>query len=103
MFKIIHFVDKKHFGNQVLVYKGRNKKEYVYFVVIKDREEIVYFLVDSNLEKMYPVNSYIRSLKIDVNLQSISEYLDIVFDIDLSKYGYSKCSDFIVKLISDNI
>ena len=69
MFKILHFVDKKHFGNQVLVYKGKNKNEDIFFVIIKDREEIVYFLLDSNLEKMYPMNSYIRLLKIDINFQ----------------------------------
>ena len=52
------FKDKKNFGNQVIVYKGKQD----YFVVIKDREEIVYYFVDDNLEKMYPMNSYITKI-----------------------------------------
>lgn len=102
MFKIIHFFDKKHFGNQVLVYEGKNKNEDVYLAVIKDREEIVYFLLDSNLEKIYPINLYSYFKKHEIPLHNLPEHLDIALDIDLSKLGYSKCSDFIVKLIRDN-
>lgn len=101
MYKIIHFVDKKHFGNQVFVYKGKNKNEDVYLTVIKDREETVFFLLDSKLEKMYPINSCFNNC--DLSIQNMPDYLDINLDIELSKLGYSKCSDFIVKLIKDNI
>ena len=101
--KIIHFVDEKHFGDQVIIYEGEIKESKVYFTVIKDREEVVYFFVDENLKKMYPVNSYILSVGVDIDIYNIPEYLDLIFDIDLSRYGYSKCSDFLVKLIQNNI
>ena len=101
--KIVHFIDKKHFGDQVLIYKGDIKNQNIYFVIIKDREELVYFFVDSSLEKEYPMNAYINSLGINIDLKNIPQHLDIVFDVDLSHYGYSKCSSFLVKLIHDSI
>lgn len=47
--KIGLYKDKKNFGNQVIVYKSKQD----FFVVIKDREETVYYFVDDNLEKIY--------------------------------------------------
>ena len=42
--KILHYIDKNHFGNQVLVYEGKNKAEDIYLLIIKDREETVFIL-----------------------------------------------------------
>ena len=113
--KILYHLDKKHFGNQTLVYKGDYKQNVIYFVAITDRGEPAYYFVDSNLEKMWPVNSYIDRLGISIGFPNIridrseisitfhntQDCLD--FDIDLSHYGYSHCSDFLVKLIQNNI
>ena len=100
--KILYHLDKQHFGNQILVYKGYYEQNDIYFVAITDRGEPAYFCVDSNLEKMFPVNSYIDRLGLDIDFNNIQDSLDFTIDIDLSKYGYSKCSPFIAKLISEN-
>lgn len=100
--KIVHYIDKKHFGDQVLIYLGNVNQGRVYFVIIKDREEIVFYFVNSNLERMYPVNSYIGS-QITLDFNAVPDALDIACDIDFSQYGYSKCPLFLMRLISDNI
>ena len=100
--KILYHLDKQHFGNQILVYKGYYEQNDIYFVAITDRGESAYFCVDSNLEKMFPINSYIDRLGLDIDFNNIQDSLDFTIDIDLSKYGYSKCSPFIAKLISEN-
>lgn len=103
MVKLFHFIDEKHFGNQVLVYKGKNRNEDIYFLIIKDREEIVFYFVDKNLERMYPINSYIDSLGIRIDLSNIPERININFNLDLSKYGCSKLPLFFYDLLKHNI
>ena len=114
--KILYHLNKKHFGNQTLVYKGDYAQNVIYFVAITDRGEPAYYFVDSNLEKMWPVNSYIDRLGISIGFHNIhinrseisisfhntQDCLDFDIDIDLSKYGYSKCPPFLVKLIREN-
>ena len=48
---------------------------------------------------MYPVNSYIDSLGIKIDLNNIPEKINVNFDFDLSKHGYSKLSAFFYELI----
>lgn len=103
MQKILHYLDKKHFGNQVLVYRGKGKSGELYFVVMKDRDEIVYFFVDDRLEKMYPVNSYIEALGLEINIFDAPNEIDIQFDKDLSNWGSAKCPLFLSELIKQNI
>ena len=102
-FKIGHFIDKKHFGNQVVVYKGKNHGEDIYFLVIKDREEVVYFLVNENTDNWYPVNSLVNGWKINISFEYIPSVINLNLDIDLSKYGSSSCPQFIRKIINDAI
>ena len=99
MQKITHFIDEKHFGDQVLVYKGHGKNGELYFVIVKDRDEIAFFFIDEGLETMYPANSYIDSLGIEIDMSTAPNHLDVDFDIDLSHYGGSKCPVFISELI----
>lgn len=97
--KIIYFIDKKHFGNQLLVYKGKIKDDTVYFIVMQDRSETVYFFLDDNLKHLYPMNTYIKSLGINISFDNIPKSISTYFDIDLSKYGYTDCPTFLSKLI----
>ena len=76
LIKILYHLDKKHFGDQTLIYKGFYKEKDIYFVAITDRGEPSYFLVDSKLEKMYPVNSYIDRLGIDIDFHNIQDCLN---------------------------
>ena len=101
--KIVYYKDKKHFGDQLLIYKGKIRDENIYFVVMQDRGEIVYFFVSDNLKRLYPMNTYISSLKINITFDDIPEYIDADFDIELSKYGYSNCPYFLYKLIEKHI
>lgn len=101
--KIIHYIDERHFGDQVIIYTGKNKNEDVYFAIIKDREEVVYFLLDSDLKKMYPINLYNQFIKNNIAFPNMPKHIDIDFDIDLSNLGQSKCSDFLVRLIRSSI
>lgn len=86
------YSDKRNFGNQVIVYKGKQD----YFVIIKDREEIVYYFIDSNIKKLYPMNSYISKIGF-----VYSEEINIIesIDIDLSLYGHSNCPEYLQKII----
>lgn len=94
--KLGFYKDKKNFGNQVIVYKGRQD----YFVVIKDREEIVYCFVDDNLEKLYPMNSYITKIGF-----VYSEEINVIdcINIDLSFYGHSNCPEYLREIIQNVI
>ena len=99
LFKLFHFVDKKHFGDQVLVYKGNSKDQNIYFVIMKDREEIVYSIVDDNTKRLYPMDTYIHRKGIHVNLDNIPDSINTELELDLSKYGYSDCPKFLSELI----
>ena len=103
MHKIIHFVDKQHFGDQVIVYCGNIRDDRVYFVIIKDRGEIAYFFVDNSLRRIYPVNSYIKSIGFELDINQTPNVIDIQFDIDLSRYGSSACPFFLSNLIKQNV
>ena len=94
--KLGFYKDKKNFGNQVIVYKGKQD----YFVVIKDREEIVYYFVDDNLEKIYPMNSYIK--KTGFVYREENKVIDCI-NADLSLYGHSNCPKYLRKIIQNII
>ena len=103
MFKrIIYHYDKKHFGDKTVVYKGYYEQNVIYFVAITDRGEPSYCFVDTNLVKMWPVDSYINRLGIDIDFNNIPDYLDFTIDIDLSRYGHSECAYCFAKLIREN-
>lgn len=95
--KTIHFVDKKHFGSQVLVYKSNTN----YLIIIKNREEQSYFFLDNNLELLYPINSYMKKIGFNFNFEHINEELNYVFEINLSQYGCSVCPEWLLKLIRE--
>ena len=97
--KIIYFIDEKHFGDKLLVYKGKIRDDTVYFIVMQDRSETAYFFLDDNLKRLYPMNTYIKSLGINISFDNIPKSISTYFDIDLSKYGYSDCPTFLAKLI----
>ena len=92
--KLGFYKDKKNFGNQVIVYKGKQD----YFVVIKDREETVYYFVDYNLEKIYPMNSYIA--KIGFVFREEINVIDCI-NVNLSLYGHSNCPEYLRKIIQN--
>lgn len=94
--KLGFYKDKKNFGNQVIVYKGIQD----YFVVIKDREETVYYFVDDNLEKIYPMNLYFT--KIGFVYREEINVIDCI-NVDLSLYGHSNCSKYLRKIIQNII
>ena len=93
--KLGFYKDKKNFGNQVIVYKGKQD----YFVVISDRAEIVYYLVDGNLEKMYPMNSYIKKIGFVYEENNVIDCINV----DLSLYGHSNCPEYLRKIIQNMI
>lgn len=103
MHKIIHFVDKQHFGNQIFVYCGNIRSDRIFFIIMKDREEIVYFFVDNSLQRIYPVNSYIELIGFEFDINRAPNVIDIQFDIDLSHYGSSACPFFLSNLIKQYV
>lgn len=94
--KIGVYIDKKNFGSKIIVYKGSQD----YFVVIKDREETVYYFVDDNLEKIYPMNSYAK--KIGFIYRKEINLIDFT-NIDLSLYGHFTCPEYLRKIIQNII
>ena len=59
----------------------------------------IHFFLDDNLKRLYPMNTYIKSLGINISFDNIPKSISTYFDIDLSKYGYSDCPTFLAKLI----
>ena len=92
--KIGVYLDKKHFGNRVIIYSG--DKEYL--LIIKDRDEIGYFFVDNTMNKIYPVNSYMRNIGFVCDTENPIEQIH-PFDIDISTYGYYVCPEHLKKII----
>lgn len=97
--KIIEFFDSKHFGDKVFVYQGKNCGAEIYLTIIKDREEIAYFIVDNTLTDLYPYNIEKDFPGFRFDIVKPPETIGLCLDIDLSRYGKSKCPEFIRKLI----
>ena len=92
--KIGVYLDKKHFGNRVIIYSGDKG----YLLIIKDRDEIGYFFVDNTMNKIYPVNSYMRNIGFVCDTENPIEQIH-PFDIDISTYGYYVCPEHLKKII----
>ena len=99
--KIVDFYDYKNFGNKVVVYKGDYYSGHIFITVIKDREEIVYFIVDDTLSHMYPINQQNVLPNLEFNIKNPPLNIDVSLDIDLHKYGKSKCPQWLRKIIGD--
>ena len=93
--KIVHFVDEKNFGSEVIVYKS-NKN---YFVITIEFGIKSYNFLDLNLNNMYPINSYIEKIgfKYEENIEN--DNLDYEFDVDLQKYFCIPIPEWLKKLI----
>lgn len=68
-----------------------------------DQGEKTYFFADLELEYLYPANSYIKKVGFAYDAESEAVELKYNFDIDLSKYGCSKCPDWIRTLIKEEV
>lgn len=93
--KLGSYYDKLNFGNQVVVYKSDKN----YFVVIKDREEVVFYFVDRDMKKIYPTNTYMKQIGFTFHHQEQIED----FNPDLSICGYSDCPENVRKIIKKMI
>lgn len=94
--KIIYLNDKKHFGNELVVYKG----EINYLIIINDRDGQAYYFVDNKFEFLYPMNTYMKNINFNFDFNNIKEEIDQSFNLDLSHYGHSVCPEFIKTLIN---
>ena len=93
--KIFQHIEKKCFGDKFIVYQGKNRNESIYIAVVKDRDEIVNFIIDNELKYMYPC--MVPEFIIDLN--NPPENIDFCMDIDLTRYGKSRCPISYQKLI----
>lgn len=83
--KIIQTYDKPHFGTKTTIYRGEEN----FFIIIDGRDGKNYFFADLDLVNFYPVNSYMRSINYEYGSENDGIELNLKFDINLSKYGYS--------------
>lgn len=93
--RIVLYKDKENFGNTVVIYKSSSN----YLVIIKDRDEISYYFLDKDMKKMYPMNTYMKQIDFEYSFENSNDQIDRFFDVDLSKYGYSVCPEYLKKLI----
>lgn len=96
--RIIQFKDKKCFGNETIIFQNEEN----FFIIMIDRSGKTYFFADLKLECLYPANSYIKKVNFEYDAKSEAAELKYNFDIDLSKYGCSKCPDWLRALIKNN-
>ena len=89
----------KHFGAKTAVLKGDRD----YLIIVSDRDEISYFFADMSLEKLYPVNSYMKSISFAFDFENAPDQLDCDFDIDLDKYGFSQNTEWVKNLILSDV
>ena len=96
MYKIIgNYRDRKCFGDQVFIYKSEDN----FLVILTDRGELAYFVVDFEMEKMYPINTYMKNNGLCFDINNAVDHINIAIDIDFSKYGYTKCPDYLNAII----
>ena len=93
--KIGLYLDNKHFGSKIVVYKGSKD----YLLIIKDRDGLGYFFVNNEVNKIYPVNSYMEHIGFIYNIDIPDEQLN-TFDIDLSVWGYSSFPKYLKEIIN---
>lgn len=82
--KIIHYKDKQHFGDEVVVYQGEDN----FFIVSTDRGILSCFFIDLRLTRLYPV-----ALNLNFDIKHCPDQLDYDFDIDLNIRGYGTCPE----------
>ena len=75
--KLGYYKDKKNFGNQIVLYGNDDN----FLVIINDRGELSYFFVDSNIEKMYPVNSYMKKNGFDYDFLELKKQIKIALKL----------------------
>ena len=85
--KIGYHKDKNCFGNKMVVYRNETH----YLVITEDRGEMGYFFVDSNVEFLYPAQTYMKRIGFSYDFSHLNPEIDNDFEIDLSKYGGSVC------------
>lgn len=99
--KIIHYTDKKHFGEECVIYKGEDK--YLLFEFAgRDRGVYPYF-VDLELKRRYPAFTYMKQINFVYDTNELKEEIDCVFDIDLERYGSGECPEWLRYLIQNGV
>lgn len=96
--KIAELNDKKHFGTQTIIYKCEQN----FLVVILGRDGVDYYFIDLEIKNLYPANSYMKAKKFSYENRRGQATLECHFDIDLSKYGCSKCPPWLREILISN-
>lgn len=96
--KFVRFKDKKSFGNEVIVFRSEEN----FLIIIIERGTKAYYFVDIDVEYLYPVDSYMKNINFVYDEKSEKAVLDYSFDIDLKKYGSTRCPEWLKSLIKSN-
>ena len=96
MKKIVFWKDEKNFGNETLVFD--NEKNYL--VIMIECGIAAYYFLDLSLSKLYPANSYMKEINFTYNTSNC-DWGTINFDINLDRYGFSICPDWLRVLIKE--
>lgn len=97
--KVILHKDERHFGNEIAVFKS----EAGYFIVIRDRGELSYFVSDSKLMHLYPINEYMKKVEYGNDFDFERDELDLNVNLDLDKIGCSPCPEWLKDIIGGHL
>ena len=94
MRRIAYLKDRDNFGNEIVVFDNETN----YLVVEIDREIVSYFFVDLALTRLYPMNTYMKKSGIAYDAMD-PNWAPKKIDIDLHKYGFSSCPEWLKTLL----
>lgn len=95
--KLLEHTDKKNFGARTTIYHGDDN----YFIILSDRDGETYWFLDLDMERLYPVNTYLKSIGFSCDRNRLGKAFNDMFDVDLSKLGSSDCPKWLRDLIKE--
>ncbi|MGM9681021.1 MAG: hypothetical protein ACI3XR_05900 [Eubacteriales bacterium] len=99
MKRIVNYCNEGLFGNKIHIFRG----ESYYFCITSDRGETSYWLIDSELDYCYPINTYMKKNNFQYCFDEEYDELDFTIDIDTEKSGRTRCPEFLADLIRNRL
>ncbi len=85
----------KDVTDQVLIYHSADN----YLIAFKKQGKRSYFLVDNNLQYMYPMEKYLARIAFSIDFEDIPDKIDFAFSTELIKIGKTACPEEIKNLL----
>ena len=97
MKKVYHKVFKKHFGNEIVVYRRRNG----YFLIINDRKHYSFFAVSNNYYQSFDLSRNFIDKKIKFDT-TFPDTIFLEYNLDAVKTEYL-CEEYLKEIIISSL